>query len=354
MTDPDLRRAVRALALAARKLERATGDLTLAQYRVLALVAAGDERSSLVAERLAVAKPTITAVVDGLVERGCLTREAVAGDRRSLRLVVTPTGRTALADVEESMAAAVADVLGDARDPDAIVASLLDLDDALSAYYTRRLAARTARMSSQTLAPKPEKAAKPKGWVRRLITYMAPHKKHAYIAFGVAIGGQLIQSVLPLVQAVIIDDVITKHTRPLAPCNLLAPRRVVWSHDNKGALCRLVGGMGDPMTHIENRSGEPAANPYLYMGSQIVAGLDGMARRIAPGDPLADPYAQVQKPLMPESLEEAVDALAASTIFRAALGNEFIDHYVSVRRYEIGRFRSHVTEWEHREYFETF
>jgi len=143
VTDPDLRRAVRALALAARKLERATGDLTLAQYRVLALVAAGDERSSLVAERLAVAKPTITAVVDGLVERGCLTREAVAGDRRSLRLVVTATGRTALADVEDSMAAAVADVLGDARDPDAIVGALLELDDALSAYYTRRLAART-------------------------------------------------------------------------------------------------------------------------------------------------------------------------------------------------------------------
>lgn len=136
--------------------------------------------------------------------------------------------------------------------------------------------------------------------------------------------------------------------------NLLAPRRVVWSHDNKGAMCRLVGGMGDPATHIENRSGEPAANPYLYMGSQIVAGLDGMANRIDPGSPLADPYAQVQKPLMPESLEEAVDALSASTMFRAVLGNEFIDHYVSVRRHEIGRFDSHVTEWEHREYFETF
>ena len=90
------------------------------------------------------------------------------------------------------------------------------------------------------------------------------------------------------------------------------------------------------------------------MGSQIVAGLDGMANRIDPGSPLADPYAQVQKPLMPESLEEAVDALSASTMFRAVLGNEFIDHYVSVRRHEIGRFDSHVTEWEHREYFETF
>jgi DNA-binding MarR family transcriptional regulator len=142
VTDPDLRRVVRALALAARRLERATADLTLAQYRVLALVAGGDERSSLVAERLAVARPTITAVVDGLVERGYLTREAVAGDRRSQRLVVTDPGRAALDASEQSMATAIADVLDDAADRDAVVGALLDLDDALSAFYARRLAAR--------------------------------------------------------------------------------------------------------------------------------------------------------------------------------------------------------------------
>jgi glutamine synthetase len=136
--------------------------------------------------------------------------------------------------------------------------------------------------------------------------------------------------------------------------NPLAPNRVVWSPDNKGAMCRLVGGMGDPATHIENRSGEPAANPYLYMGSQIVAGLDGMANHIDPGSPLSDPYAQTQRPPMPSSLNEAVDALNTSTMFREALGNEFIDYYVSVRRHEIGRFQSHVTDWEHREYFEAF
>jgi ATP-binding cassette subfamily B protein len=56
-----------------------------------------------------------------------------------------------------------------------------------------------------------------RGWVRRLLGYMAPHKKHAFIAFGVAIGGQLIQSVMPLVQKVIVDDVITTRERPLAP-----------------------------------------------------------------------------------------------------------------------------------------
>jgi glutamine synthetase len=136
--------------------------------------------------------------------------------------------------------------------------------------------------------------------------------------------------------------------------NPLAPSRVVWSFDNKGAMCRLIGGMGDLATHIENRSGEPAANPYLYMGSQIIAGLDGIANKIDPGSPLPDPHAQLQKPLMPRSLDEAVDALAASTMFRQTLGDEFIDHYVSVRRQEIRRFQRHVTDWEHREYFEAF
>jgi glutamine synthetase len=136
--------------------------------------------------------------------------------------------------------------------------------------------------------------------------------------------------------------------------NPLAPNRVVWSYDNKGAMCRLVGGMGDPAAHIENRSGDPAANPYLYMGSQIIAGLDGIANQIDPGSPLPDPYTQTQRPSMPSSLAEAVDALSTSTMFREALGNEFIDHYVAVRRHEIGRFQSYVTDWEHREYFETF
>jgi glutamine synthetase len=136
--------------------------------------------------------------------------------------------------------------------------------------------------------------------------------------------------------------------------NPLAPNRVLWAGDNKGAMCRLVGGMGDAATHLEIRSGDPAANPYLYMGSQIVAGLDGMANKIDPGNPLSDPYAQTERLPMPRSLNEAVDALAASTMFREALGDEFINHYVSVRRHEIGRFQSYVTDWEHREYFEAF
>jgi ATP-binding cassette subfamily B protein len=56
-----------------------------------------------------------------------------------------------------------------------------------------------------------ETPTKKQGWIRRLVGYMAPHRKNAYIAFGVAIGGQLIQSLLPVVQKVVVDDVITRH-----------------------------------------------------------------------------------------------------------------------------------------------
>ncbi|HEV7525185.1 MAG TPA: MarR family transcriptional regulator [Acidimicrobiia bacterium] len=139
----DLSRATRALALAARALERATAarDLTLAQFRILVLIAAGDERSSLLAERLTVAKPTITAVVDGLVERGLVAREAVVGDRRSIRVVLTAAGAVALQAAEEEMSETLGRIFEYARDRDALIAALLDLDDALAARMQARLAA---------------------------------------------------------------------------------------------------------------------------------------------------------------------------------------------------------------------
>jgi DNA-binding MarR family transcriptional regulator len=139
--DPDLARAVRALALSARALERAAAgsDLTLAQFRVLALVAAGDERSSLLADRLAVAKPTITAVVDGLVERGFVSREAVAGDRRSIRVAVTPAGEAAFVAAQEEMSDALERIFVHARERQQVIAALVDLDDALALRSQARL-----------------------------------------------------------------------------------------------------------------------------------------------------------------------------------------------------------------------
>src|ERR1700728_2063445 len=73
--------AVRALARATRILERGSGELSLAHYRVLSAIASGDERASRVAKRLAIGKPTVSAAVEALAQRGLLVRSAVDGDQ---------------------------------------------------------------------------------------------------------------------------------------------------------------------------------------------------------------------------------------------------------------------------------
>jgi DNA-binding MarR family transcriptional regulator len=126
--DPD---AVLTLARLARVLEHASADLTLPQYRLLAMVTSGEDRATRLAGRLALGKPTISATVDTLVERGLLERAAVAGDRRAVRLAVTRTGREALAEAETSMRERLDDVLGRVADAALVDAAFAQLRAAL-------------------------------------------------------------------------------------------------------------------------------------------------------------------------------------------------------------------------------
>ncbi len=137
----ELRAASRQMALLGRTLERACEDLSLAQYRVLAMVATGDARASKLADRLAVGRPTVTAVVDGLVERDYLRREAVPGDRRSARIVVTDAGRTALASAEDAMSARLEHLLGAVSDRDAFVRGLSEIEGRMRADFQAKFAA---------------------------------------------------------------------------------------------------------------------------------------------------------------------------------------------------------------------
>ena len=133
----------------------------------------------------------------------------------------------------------------------------------------------------------------------------------------------------------------------------LAPDRAVWARDNRGVMIRVLGGPGDPATRLENRIGEPAANPYLYMASQILSGLDGIDRALDPG-PSADAPYETEAALLPRSLEEAVTALDGDAFFRTALGERFVRYYLHIKRAELDRFQAEVSDWEHREYFEMF
>ena len=135
---------------------------------------------------------------------------------------------------------------------------------------------------------------------------------------------------------------------------MLAPDRAIWARENRGVMLRVLGGPGDAATHLENRVGEPAANPYLYMASQVVSGLDGLARRADPGPSADTPY-ETQAPMLPRSLGEALAALDGDKILRAGFGDFFVDYYVKLKQAEIARFEADKAgDWEQREYFSIF
>lgn len=147
--------------------------------------------------------------------------------------------------------------------------------------------------------------------------------------------------------------------------NSLAPDRATWAYDHRGAMVRVLGGVGDPATRLENRVGEPAANPYLFILSQLVAGLAGIEADAPLPPPSDEPYA-AEQPLLPKSLPEALDALDQEPLFRHALGDTFIDYFVKLKRSEAGRYARSLqqagpsqpgdepSEWEQNEYFDFF
>jgi DNA-binding MarR family transcriptional regulator len=123
-----------------RVLERINAGVSPQQYRMLKLIGAGGERSARLAEKLAVARPTLTATADSLVGTGLACREAEPGDRRVVRLRLTEAGQEAV----ERADAAYSDWFGGLLDHtgrgDEIISDLLLLDDAM----TERRRARTA------------------------------------------------------------------------------------------------------------------------------------------------------------------------------------------------------------------
>jgi glutamine synthetase len=134
--------------------------------------------------------------------------------------------------------------------------------------------------------------------------------------------------------------------------NALAPQSILWGRDNRGAMLRVVGQCNDNSTRIENRLGEPAANPYLYLASQIHAGLDGIARRLKAPPATDAPYGGSADKI-PTSLGEALEALKADAVLVAAFGDTFVGHLIHIKQAEIARHADaeDKDDWQRREYF---
>jgi DNA-binding MarR family transcriptional regulator len=154
-----------------RGLERVDTDLTPQQYRILKLAGAGGERSAKLADRLAVAKPTLTATADGLVAAGYARRDAEPGDRRVVRLCLTDAGRDALGRADAAYGQWLDQLLAEAGEPDQVLRALDALNEAMDEVRRARhgarpepvLRTRPAAASALNAAPPPTLAAQPAG-----------------------------------------------------------------------------------------------------------------------------------------------------------------------------------------------
>jgi glutamine synthetase len=135
-----------------------------------------------------------------------------------------------------------------------------------------------------------------------------------------------------------------------------APAFVAHGPNNRTALVRTLAG------RFEWRLPDAAANPYLATAGLIAAGLDGIDRQTDPGAASSDDLfelslAEIQRrgiALLPQSLGEAVDALEADAVVRAALGDTLAAQFAQLKRAEWTEYARHVSGWEMDRYADRF
>jgi len=120
-------------------------DLTAAQYRALMQLDDGAEAPSSLATQLAVTKPSITGVVEGLLQRGLVDRTASIEDRRRISINLTDEGRRVLALADRAVGARLEEILAEIDDAQAALAELERWRVAMDARRARRRADHASR-----------------------------------------------------------------------------------------------------------------------------------------------------------------------------------------------------------------
>jgi glutamine synthetase len=141
-----------------------------------------------------------------------------------------------------------------------------------------------------------------------------------------------------------------------------APVNLVYSLRNRSAAVRIPMYSENPKTkRIEFRPPDPMCNPYLSFSALLMAGIDGIKKKIDPGKPFEgntyelDEKAAKKIPTVPGSLEQAIDALEADHKFLLEGGvftQDVIDVWIEYKRSEIDGVRLRPHPWEFHLYFD--
>jgi glutamine synthetase len=139
-----------------------------------------------------------------------------------------------------------------------------------------------------------------------------------------------------------------------------APVLLAYSARNRSASCRIPHGTGSKAKRVEVRFPDPAGNMYLTYVALLMAGLDGVEKKIHPGDPLdknlydLPPEELKNAPTVCGSLREALSALDADREFLKkgnVMSDDMIDAYMELKYEELDRFETHPHPVEFDMYF---
>jgi glutamine synthetase len=141
-----------------------------------------------------------------------------------------------------------------------------------------------------------------------------------------------------------------------------APAYATYGANNRTVMLRVP----EP-GRVEHRGVDGAANPYLAHAALLAAGLDGIDRKLDPGEShgfenmYALQLAEVEERgivMLPRTLDRAVDALVADDVLRTALGRtphgDYIDYYAKTKRDEFYEWHAKVSDWEINRYLTLF
>lgn len=135
-----------------------------------------------------------------------------------------------------------------------------------------------------------------------------------------------------------------------------APTASTWGIENRTTALRVIPGTAKSQ-RVEFRVGSADANPYLVAAATLGAGLLGIRDKLELGAPVIGNAYDIQDDLaeelqLPGNLRDSNDNLSVSKEAREIFGDEFIDHYLSSRDWEVREYERFVNDWQLKRYFE--
>jgi glutamine synthetase len=137
-----------------------------------------------------------------------------------------------------------------------------------------------------------------------------------------------------------------------------APANTYWGYGNRSGVVRIPG-VGK-RRHLEFRSPDNSAQPYLLLAGLLGAGADGIRRRLMPPPPFHGDIAHLTPEeiarhgigYLPRTLPQALEALERDEVVAAAVGETALKHFLTVKRHELATYETHVHPWERETYLE--